>query len=86
MSEVHSSTKWIMSVAASILILLVAGLLNEFRNKLNEHSSVLAAWGERIAHLESQSDGVERRQNELKESLEKIDLKLDTLIERIGRK
>ena len=85
-AETNSSIKWIMGLIGSAVVVFSGACYTQVLLKLNEHSEILAQRGERIAHLESQTNGTERRQNELKAALDKIEVKLDTLIDKVNNK
>ena len=84
--ENNSSIKWIMGIIGSAVVLFSGACYTQILIKLNEHSEILAQRGERIAHLESQTNGTEQRQAELRAALDKIEAKLDVVIEKVNRK
>ena len=75
-----------MGLIGSAVVVFSGACYTQVLLKLNEHSEILAQRGERIAHLESQTNGTEQRQAELRAALDKIEAKLDVVIEKVNRK
>ena len=75
-----------MGLIASAFLMMTAGLMASLNSSVNAHGAMLAVRGERIAKLEESVVGATHRQDELKSTLEKIENKLDVLLERINGK
>ena len=74
--------KWMFGIFGSLFILVLAGVTTATMQRITVAESTLASRGERIATLESKAMESTRVESEIKIHLDKMDAKLDRILQK----
>ena len=74
--------KWMFGIFGTLFVLILAGVTTATMQRITVAESTLALRGERIATLESKAQEATRADNEIKIRLDKMDAKLDRILQK----